>query len=143
MSVDQVPQFVRLFDEMFNKLDMSIADDIFSSDFKAHCPLVPVLDRSGFKSYVQGFYDAFYNLTVKINDIIRADNRLVLRLTFNGKHTGDFLGIDASESKVTIPAIAIFRLENGEVVECWIEMDLLGAISQIGAEGTLPTGDCE
>jgi len=143
MSVDQVPQFVQLFDEMFNKLDMSIADDIFSSDFKAHCPLVPVLDRAGFKNYVQGFYDAFYNLMVEINDIIPAGSRLVLRLTFKGKHTGDFLGIDASGVKVTIPAIAIFRLENGEVVESWIEMDLLGAISQIGAEGILPSGDCE
>jgi len=144
MSDYEMQQFIRLFEEMLNKFDMSIADDIFSSNFKAHFPLMPQLDRSGFKSYMMGFYDAFPNLMMNIEDWIPTKDRLVLRMIYSGKQKGDFMGIPASGRAIKLPAICIFRIENGKAVENWTEMDFLGAISQISGGGSsLPDGGCD
>ena len=55
----------------------------------------------------------------------------MLRVTYHGTQQGDFLGIPAVGCAVTIPAISIFRIADGLVVENWMEMDIFGVLRQI------------
>ncbi len=133
MSTDQVQAFVRRFDDMFNKPNIHIADEIFAPNFRAHFPLTPTLTRDTYKIFVDGFYEAFPDFVMQISDTISSNDRLVLRMTYFGRHQGDFMGIPASGCDVIMPGISIFRIEDGEVVENWTEIDMLGAIQQINA----------
>jgi steroid delta-isomerase-like uncharacterized protein len=131
MSIEKMDMLIQRFDDMFNMPDMSIADEILAPLFVAHVPLMPTLNRAHFKSFIESFYDAFPDFGLEINDSIMTNERLVLRLTFCGTHDGDFLGIATTGQEVLISGMSIFQIENGLIVENWMEMDIFGAIRQI------------
>ena len=133
MSNDQISVFIRHFDDMFNKPDMRIADEIFAQHFKAHFPLTPTLNRTNFKNFIDGFYEAFPDFMMQICDTVLTDNRLVLRVTYFGSHRGNFMRIPATGCEIMMPGIIIFRIEDGLVVENWTEVDMLGVVQQISA----------
>ncbi len=143
MITNQFEVFIRRFDDMFNKPDMNIADEIFAPNFIAHFPLTPVLNRTSFKSFIGSFYDAFPDFMMYIKDTIPANDRLVLRVTYCGTHKGDFMGIAATHCEITMHGMCIFRIENGLVVENWTEMDILGAVQQISAASSIPRIGCD
>ena len=126
MSTEQLKIFIQRFDDMFNRPDISIADEIFAPHFVARVPLMPPLNRSNFKGFWQSFYAAFPDFRQDIRDYIMTTDRLVLRVICSGTHQGDFLGIPATGRPITIPGICIFRVENQMVVENWTELDIFG-----------------
>ena len=131
MSIDPLKIFIQRFDDMFNRPDLSIVDEIFTPIFVAHVPLMPMLNRSNYKGFWQSFYAAFPDFRQNIHDSIMTADKLVLRVTFSGTHEGNFLGIPATGCPITIPGIFIFRVENHLVVENWTEMDIFGVVRQI------------
>lgn len=133
MSKDALKVFVQRYDDMFNRPDISIADEIFAPNFVAHRPVAPVLNRASYKSVLQGFYAAFPDFRLEINDSFVTGDRLALRVTYFGTHDANFMGIPATGCKITMPAIAIFRLDNGLVVENWEEVDFFGVLQQISS----------
>ncbi len=44
------------------------------------------------------------------------------------------MGIPATGNKYETSEISIRRIENGKVVECWEQLDLLGLMQQLGME---------
>ena len=138
MSIEPLKIFIQRFDDMFNRPDMSIADEIFAPIFVAHVPLMPILNRSNFKGFWQSFHAAFPDFRQDIHDSIMTADRLVLRVTYSGTHQGDFLGIAATGCQITIPGIFIFRIENHLVVENWTELDIFGVMRQISEQPSPP-----
>ncbi len=131
MSPEQIETFIQRLNTMFNKPDLTIADEIFARHFVGHVPMMPILSRSGFMSFVEGLYAAFPDLRQDIHDCIMTHDRVVLRVTYHGTQLGDFMGIPATGCAVKIPAISIFRIANGLIVENWMEMDIFGVVCQI------------
>jgi predicted ester cyclase len=131
MSTEQMQHIIKCFDAMFNIPDLSIAEGIFAPHFVAHTPMMLILNRSSFTGFIGGFYDAFSDFIMEINDRIVTDDRLVLRVTYYGTHNGNFVGIAGTGRLITMPAICIFRIENDQVVENWMEIDVFDAIRQI------------
>ena len=56
-----------------------------------------------------------------------------LRLTYTGTYTGEFFGLAPTGNKVTMTAVAIYRIVNGKLVEGWFINDGLDMFKQIGA----------
>jgi len=56
-----------------------------------------------------------------------------VRHSLRGTHLAPFQNIPASNRPVRVNGIAIFRFENGKIVETWLSADLLGMMQQIGA----------
>lgn len=133
MSIDQSKLFIPRFTDMVNKPDLDIADEIFASDFVAHVPMMPLLNRAAFKSFMKSFYEAFPDFRMQINDSIVTSHRLILRVTYSGTHWGDFLGITATGYQITLPTISVFRIEKNLITENWTEMDIFGVVGQISS----------
>lgn len=73
-------------------------------------------------------------MQVHIEDIFATDERLALRITVEGTHTGEpFLGTKPRGNRVSFAAINLYRLENGLPVESWQLWDWAGAIKQMQA----------
>ena len=70
---------------------------------------------------------------------------VVERMTLRGTHLGEFMGVAPTGKAVSWTAIAIYRLEEGRIAECWVEPNLLGLALQTGVvsmpRGLLATGD--
>jgi predicted ester cyclase len=61
----------------------------------------------------------FPDIKVELLDQIAEGDRVSTRKALHGTHTGDFMGIPASNKKITINVIDIIRLKDGKYVEHW------------------------
>src|SRR5438445_10388637 len=72
------------------------------------------------------------------DDIIPEGDKVVVRGTMTGTHTGEFMGIPATGKAVEISGIDITRFENGQSTEQWGQWDDADQMVQLGAATAPP-----
>ncbi len=133
MSTEQNKTIVRrVFDEIVNKGNLGVADELLAADYVNHDFPAPAPGAEGFKLVTTMFRSAFPDIVVTLEDEFAEGDKVVTRGVFAGTHTGEFMGIPATGRKVTIKYLDIWRLENGKAKENWVQMDLLGLMQQLG-----------
>ena len=133
MSTEQNKTIVRrIFDEIVNKGNLGVADELLAADYVNHDFPAPAPGAEGFKLVTTMFRSAFPDIVVTLEDEFAEGDKVVTRGVFAGTHTGEFMGIPATRRKVTIKYLDIWRLENGKAKENWVQMDLLGLMQQLG-----------
>jgi predicted ester cyclase len=55
-----------------------------------------------------------------------------MRVTLRGTHEGDLMGIEATGKPFEIANAVFTRIEDGKIVERWIQPDMLGFMQQTG-----------
>ena len=88
--------------------------------------------RDGFRKVVGWLNSGFADLSITPQDVIAADDKVVVRTRFTALHIGTFQGVAPTQQTVDFEQIHIFRIEGGMVTEHWMCMDELTAFSQIG-----------
>jgi predicted ester cyclase len=68
---------------------------------------------------------------IEAHEVISNGDKIVVRWSGMGRHTGEFMGIPATGQRITIKGIDIFRLAEGKIADLWQEMDMLGILQQI------------
>jgi hypothetical protein len=61
-----------------------------------------------------------------------AGDTVVTRWTGSGNHSGDLVGIPATNKRVAVDGIWMHRIAQGKIVESWNAWDMLGLLQQIG-----------
>jgi predicted ester cyclase len=61
----------------------------------------------------------------------------VVRWRLLGTHQGDFRGIAPSGQKIELKGIAIYRVDNGKLMERWVVTDLYGVLEEIRESSAL------
>ena len=122
-------------EDLWDKGNLSIADDIFQQQFTDHDPVQgqgPGVE--GYKEMIAAFKSAFLDLRVRNEDVIEdeSQNKVVVRWTAQGTHTGELMQIPATGKKVSLKGVDILRVEDGKIVERWGEFDALGMLAQLG-----------
>lgn len=67
-----------------------------------------------------------------IHDLIAEGDRVVVRMTAAGTHTGELMGIPPTGKRLEMSGIVIYRFEGGKIVERWAQHDFLGLMHQLG-----------
>jgi predicted ester cyclase len=133
MSTDQNKAIVhRIFDEVVNKGNLGVADELLAADYVNHDFPAPAPGAEGFKLVATMFRSAFPDIVVTFEDELAEGDKVVTRGRFEGTHKGEFMGIPATGRRVSIKYLDIWRLENGKCKENWVQMDLLGLMQQLG-----------
>jgi steroid delta-isomerase-like uncharacterized protein len=133
MTIEQNKAIVRrVFDEIVNKGNLDVADELLADDYMNHDFPAPTPGPAGFKMVTTMFRSAFPDIVVTLEDEFAEGDKVVTRGVFEGTHTGDFMDIPATGRQVTIKYLDIWRLENGKAKENWVQMDLLGLMQQLG-----------
>jgi steroid delta-isomerase-like uncharacterized protein len=126
----------RFYEDVFaaGKMNIAAIDQHLAADFTGH-DLPPGLNgREGFKKFV-GMFAASFNETTPIeaHQVISNGDKVVVRWSRTGRHTGEFMGIPATGQQITLKGIDIFRLAEGKIADLWQEMDLLGILRQLSS----------
>ncbi len=87
----------------------------------------------GLVDLIRTWRTAFPDGTMAIDDLIVDGDLVGIRNTWHGTHTADFYGIPATGRTVHVTSIGIDRVKNGQVVEGWGELDMIGMMQQLGA----------
>jgi steroid delta-isomerase-like uncharacterized protein len=135
MSVEANKATVRrVAEEIFSQRQMDVIDDIFAPHYVGHTQHGTVVHgAAGLKQFVAQYLAAFSHTQSVVEDQVAEGDRVVVRLTFTGTHTGPWMGIPPTGKPVTVKGMALYRLQDGEIVEQWTIGDTLGLLQQLGA----------
>ena len=78
------------------------------------------------------FRAAVPDLTVEIEDIVAAEDRVAVHLRFRGHFTGVFGNTKGTGQEINFQAFDLYRIKNGKIVENWHLEDSLTLLQQIG-----------
>ncbi len=134
MSVEKNVAVINQVMELINDRNLDEAFELYDLDYIYHGPGGQELrGRDGIRGLWEAFITAFPDLTASVDEAIAEGNSVALRWAVKGTHTGEFLGIPASNKPITLPITEVFRVENGILVEAWDQYDRLHLMEQIGA----------
>ena len=134
MSTENKEIIRRLIDEVWNQREIHVLDEIIAADAFIHSPTVPNLSHGpeGAKQYVQLFWAAFPDLRVSIEEIIAEGDSLAVRITWQGTHEGEFMGVPPTGKSIVSSGVDILHVRHDKVVEAWHYSDD-SAVRQIGS----------
>jgi steroid delta-isomerase-like uncharacterized protein len=124
----------RLFEEVWSKGNLSVADQLFAPTYTHHDPSTPDVGRGPESEKLRAtlYRTAFPDLRLTIEDIIAEGETVMARWSCRGTHKGDLGGIAPTGKQFTISGISIARFDSGKMVEGWINWDALGLMQQLG-----------
>lgn len=124
----------RSFEELWNKGNLSLADELFTPNYAHHDPSTPDFGRGpeSERKRATVYRTAFPDLQLTIEDIIAEGQTVMARWSCRGTHKGDLSGIAPTGKQVTISGVSVARFTGGKMVEGWVNWDALGLMQQLG-----------
>ena len=136
MSTEQNKALARqMVEEIFNRGNISRADEFLAPDFVEREELPPGIprDREGVKQLTVLLRSAFPDFKATIEDLVAEGDKVVLRMTWTGTHKGEFMGMPPTGKSISFEEIAIMRFAEGKNVEFWGQADNMAMMQQLGA----------
>ena len=125
MSAENKAIVRRLFQEVWNRGNLEVADDIVAPDYVNHTrpdgELLPGL--RGFKQQVNLVHATFPDFRMTLEDLIAEEDKVVARWTTRGTDKREWGGSAPAGDKVTLSEIGIFRIDDDKIVESWVTSD--------------------
>jgi steroid delta-isomerase-like uncharacterized protein len=124
----------RLIEEVWNKGNASVADELCAPNCIHHDPATPEIGRGpeGEKKTMQLYRGAFPDLRLTIEELIAEGEFVVCRWTSRGTHKGELNGIAPTGKQTQVTGITVARMTNGKMAESWVNWDALGLMRQLG-----------
>jgi len=125
----------RVWDEVFNKRDLALADELVAADAINHeaPPGVAARGPESLKAAVTWLSAAFPDMHMAIDDVLAEGDKVVMQTTMSGTHQRPFWGIAPTGRRFAQRHVHGFRIADGKVVEHWAVRDDLGFLQQLGA----------
>ena len=130
MSLDENKAVVRRYIEAYNQQNLDVLDGLFAPDYVDH-----ILQIQGLESLKQNWsslYKGFPDIHSTIEDIIAEGDKVCLRYTNTGTHTGEYQGLAPTAKKMTFACIDTFKIVDGKIAEAWHVYDFLDFYRQLG-----------
>ena len=123
----------RFYEEVINQKHLAVVDEVAGANYVSHSfpPGLPP-GREGLKAFVGAFHAAFADGHILIHQMVAEGDTVATRLTFQGTHTGDFMGIPPTGKQVAVPAMDMARYADGKLVEHWGGPDQMSLMQQLG-----------
>lgn len=105
-----------------------VAADIITHGFPGRCPD----SRESYREFFKGLGAAFSDAGFDIHDMVEENDRVAVRFTVRGIHTGDYLGVSATGHPVDFTGMVLYRLRDGMIAETWLYPDNVTLMRQLG-----------
>ena len=133
----------RLFDELWNKGNLSLADQLFTPNYTHHDSSSPDFGHGPESERKRAtlYRTAFPDLRLTIEDLIAEGDTVMARWSCHGTHKGDLNGIAPTGKQFTISGVTTARFLNGKLAEGYVNWDALGMMQQLGVVPQLAAKD--
>lgn len=98
--------------------------------------------QAGFEQTLKPLIQGFPDIRWTVEELIEEGDKVVVKWSWLGTHTGAFLAFPASGKSIRNEAIAIYRFQDGKIAEAYMQSDRLGFLQQLGvvSRDVIPTG---
>ena len=112
--------------------DTPLVDQALAPDWDAIPAMQTGAGPAGWKAAIAHLRGVFTDLTVTIEDVVVAGDRVAVRAVTRGVHTGELLGVPGTGRPVGFRAADFHRLAGGGIAATWHVEDYLGLAAQLG-----------
>jgi predicted ester cyclase len=135
MNGDRYKENYRQYIEgVWHQKDLATIDRLFAADYVDHAaPPMQEPGIPGAKWIIGYFLNAFPDVEIRIAEMIVEGDKLVARLSSQGKHQGELFGLPPTQKQFQTTGIHIVRFEGEKMAEHWANHDDLGLLRQLGA----------
>ncbi len=127
----------RMVDEVWNKGNLKVLDEVCLPDIVNHDPMNQVRGIEASKALVKKYRTAFPDCRLEIDEILSTNDRVVIRWRYSGTHQGQLEGIAPTGRRVQGPGLTLYHFMGDRVQELFVNWDALGMLQQLGVV-TLP-----
>jgi len=133
MSTEKNKAMVRrVIEEVINKGNMALADEIIASNYVYHFPGMEFKGPEGFKQFVTMMRAAFPDLHVTTDAMIAEGDIVAARFKVTGTLKGNMMGMAPTGKQMTIIEAIFIRFAGGKEVEASPTIDRLDMFQQLG-----------
>ena len=135
MSVEEnVALMRRWFKEVWNEGRVQTIYDLLDENaigVGQEAPGVTIHGPADFLKLYNRLRGALPDIKITLEDAFGADDKVMVRWSAVATHTGDHLGIPATNRPIRITGITVARIAKGKVVEAWDNWDQLALMQQV------------
>lgn len=128
---------LRVIEEFVNEKDFGLISELIADDFALYFNgwTEPSFERrSGYRTFWSTYVFSVYpDFHITTHDIIAEDDRVAVRVTATGTHTGSVSMAPATGNEVVLEQIHIYRVADGQIVEWWVTNDMVTNWAQLEA----------
>lgn len=135
MSADNKAVVRRLYEEVWNKRKLEVVNELISPSHALQGPNIfgSSIGPEAYKRQVLGFLEGYPDLFWTIEDTIAEKDKVVACWTISGTHKGEYMGVPATNKKVSVSGITIHHIAGGKIMDSHTNWDVLGMMQQLGA----------
>lgn len=133
MSEENKAILRRFYEEVFNRGNLAILDELGAPGFIDHNPSpgqAPGIE--GVKQMFTAMRAAFPDMRVTVEDMLAEGDKVAAHTSFRATHRGEFMGIGPTGKEVTARVSDIVRFAEGKAVERWGVEDMSGLFQALG-----------
>jgi steroid delta-isomerase-like uncharacterized protein len=123
------------YDEMLTNGNLEKLDDLVTDDGGDHEEGFPGQPegKEGVAFFVKTMREAFSDIKATVGVSVDSGDMACAQVTITGRHTGEFMGVPASDRSFEIQCMDIVRFEDGKCAEHWGVTDNMSLMMQLGA----------
>jgi predicted ester cyclase len=129
--MSQVEEVLNGIYQAVNTGDLALLDKFVAPGYTEHSEGFQGVEP--FKQQVAAFRAAFPDLRVSIEELLIDGDRFASRTTVTGTHTSDLMGMPATGKRISVEAVDIGRIANGQAQERWGGLNMYSLLTQLGA----------
>ena len=93
--------------------NLEVLDELFAQEYTVNGTMIGV---EGVKQVVQFLHTALSNISAEVHEIVAADDKVVIRWTVRGGHTGQFIGIPPTGKELELSGINIYQISDNKII---------------------------
>ena len=122
----------RFIEEVINNGNFSVLSELIHPNYVYRSPDQELHGPEALKGLFTAYRAAFPDLNLEIDDLVAADEKVVISFTLTGTHKGDLMGIAATDKRVKVHGVVMSRFAEGKIVDEWEILDQLTLFEQLG-----------
>jgi steroid delta-isomerase-like uncharacterized protein len=119
--------------ERWNAADLDGYLALYDDSIRLHGYSPQPMDKTEVRAFYETIFTAFDSPSLEFHEILWDGERCAIRFTMAGHHRGEFMGVPATATAITLPGITILHFTGDRVTERFSHADMLGLLVQIGA----------
>ena len=124
---------IRKWIDAWTAKDLDLLDEIFARDYTVNGALV---GADGVKQAVQFLHSVLSGVTAQLHEIVAEEDKVVIRWTIGGRHTGDFMGIPPTGKELELAGINIYQILDNKIVANHEQTNISEVIQKLMANDT-------
>lgn len=133
MSEENKAIVQRYIEEVYNKGNVNLVDELVAADYVNHGGLSDQRPGSeGLKQFIPQLRTIFPDEHLTIENLIAEGDKVAYSWVARGTHKAEVMGVSPTGKQITGTGISIVRITDGKIAEEWTSRDDLSIMQQLG-----------